>query len=249
MGKKGEVAYQFTLDGGSKRASAWLDILMEYARELGDRPDMTLTEWYKRLVGMTYSRMPEMATAIRAIIKSRDVAFGVRLMERFFTLDAAPAPDTPARAGRDARRLLIDTGKLQIKQPTEDSLEQWGDLLTQAEAGVGKYESGIEARFGCYLKERYPEWRWEENKKIAYNGRYVCPDFVCERLALSIEIDSLEFHQDRDVFTTDRKKARFMQALGYKHLQFSGPELSIPGGMNLALDEIGQFIQQAGGTV
>ncbi len=248
MGKDAEVVYQSSLWGPSKRSSAWLDIFMQYARELGDRPDLTQTEWYKRIVGMAYSRMPEMAAAVRAIIKSGNEDFGKRVMERFFTLASAPAPDTFARGLRSTRKEMIDTGKVQIKQPAEDTLESWGDLLTQAEAGAGRYESSIEARFGQRLKERYHEWRWEENKRIGCNGRYVCPDFVCELLALSIEIDSLEFHQDRDIFTTDRKKARFMQALGYTHLQFSGPELSVPNGMNLALDEIGQFIAQAGNT-
>lgn len=63
-------------------------------------------------------------------------------------------------------------------------------------------------------------------------------DFLCGIAGLSVEIDGFEFHNDRVSFTNDRRKSRIMQLKGYTHLQYSGSELTVNGGINRALDEL-----------
>lgn len=234
--------WQGNMFGAPKRLGTWGDILIELARELGDCPDKDKTQWYKTLLGMLFGTLPETRTMIKAILKRNDVDYSVKLVERLFTLDSVLAPDTMGRQLRDVRKLLIDTGEISIQRPFKVR-ESFQDLLYEAEESVGNYHSGIEIRFGQKLKDRFENYLWEENKRIEVNGKVIRPDFLCEKLTLSIEIDSLEFHQDRHSFSHDRKKSRLMQMAGYYHLQFSGPELSIFGGVVSALDEIAFFIQ------
>jgi very-short-patch-repair endonuclease len=238
------LAWQDDMFGGSpKRTFPWIDMLMQKMKEVGNRPDLEQTDWYKLIVGKTYASIPAMRQAIEAILKARSVEFGLQVMERFFTLDEVPAPDTLPRALRNAREKLVDTGRIEIGSPGPYT-PTFQELLDKAENYAGDYNSGVEARFGRALRTRFPKYRWEENKRLALDSSTIIPDFVCEELCLSIEIDSWEFHKDRDRFTSDRKKARAMQFLGYHHLQFSGPELSIRSGIELALMEIERFIER-----
>jgi len=238
-----KVAYQQAMLGvPTKRVWPWQDMLDQYARELGNCPEMSKTEWYKELLGMTYSGSPEALEMIEAIIKVGIPDFGLQMLKKFFTLSSMPAPDTLPRAMRQVREHLLDTGKISIRQ-TQDKEKTFRDMLEVAEGISGDYNSGIEVRFGQRLKQQFREYNWEENKVITAGEQKVRPDFICETLTLSIEIDGLEFHQDRYSFTHDRKKSRLMQLAGYYHLQFSGPELSIPDGITNALNEIAFFIE------
>jgi len=238
------IAWQPDMFGDSpKRTFPWVDLLMQKMREIGNRPDLDQTSWYKLIAGKTYVSIPAMRQAIEAILKARSVEFGLQVMERFFTLDDIPAPDTIARQLRIAREKMVDRGRIEIGSPGPYD-PSFQELLDKAESYAGDYNSGVEARFGRVLRARFPKYRWEENKRLSLDSSVVIPDFVCEELCLSIEIDSWEFHKDRDRFTSDRKKARMIQFLGYHHLQFSGPELSIRGGIELAIQEIERFIER-----
>lgn len=235
------IPYQPAMTGmgvSHKRILAWKDVLIKIAKSVGDRPDLTVTEWYKLMVGKAYASMPEMREAISAILKFRDIDHGLKVMEKFFTVPTAPAPDTLPRALREVREEWIDSGRIRI-QPTNKNEEMtWGELLTLAEGKAGDYNSNIETRFGAILKSRFHSFKWEENVRLQTPNRVVSPDFLCRRIGLTIEIDSLEWHQDRESFTSDRQKARELQLAGYMHLQFSGPELSIPDGMGLAMRDV-----------
>lgn len=238
-----KIVYQPSMGFGvpTKRVFPWEDMLEQYARELGDCPSIGKTQWYKELAGRLYSGSPDAFDMMEAVVKSNDPHFGIKILGKFFTLDSMPAPDTLPRAMRKVREKLIDSGVLQINHQSNNG-DTFSSLLQSAEGEAGQYNSHLEVRFGQRLKQRFRQFNWEENKLVEVGSEKVRPDFLCEILALSIEIDSWEFHKDRLPFMKDRRKSRLMQLAGYYHLQFSGGELSIPGGMTTALNEIETFI-------
>lgn len=227
-----------------KRNIPWQDLMARLAKSMGHRPDLKKTEWYKLILGKTYASMPEMEDTVQAIIKMENVEFGIRIMEKFFTLPSIPAPDTLPRALRKVRQELVDSNRVQIQPAHDAEVMSWGEMLALAEGKAGNYKSGLEVRFGRILRKRFSNLNWEENTQISVTGRYVSPDFLCRRIGLSIEIDSLEWHQDRESFISDRQKARALQLAGYMHLQFSGPELSVSGGLDLAMGDVDLAIKK-----
>ena len=239
-----KLIYQKAMFGrASERAFPWGDMLEECARKLGNRRDLDKTQWYKELQGIIYSQSPEAYDMMNAIIMKQEIDFAIKIFAKFFTLPNMPAPDTLPRAMRDVRKRLVDSGKIALR-PAPDGGDTFSSLLQTAEESSGEYNSGIEVRFGQRLKQRFGMYSWEENKLIALEEIQICPDFICETLTLSIEIDSWEFHQDRVSFTKDRRKSRLMQRAGYYHLQFSGPELTMRKGITRALNEIDLFIKE-----
>lgn len=238
--------------GNSHRNTSWKDIIRRLILRVGDRPDLEAEEYNRKITGLLIAReLPATEQMIKAIIKKRNVDYGLNLMEKFFqSPDKVPAADTIARAARHAKSGLEGEGRLpQIGPEAEllDDLPSWQSMLAEAEEEDGYFHSGIEARFKVALNERFPQYRWEENKKLPiqtgpYEGYNIVPDFVCEKLCLSIEIDSYEFHNNRESFIDDRKRARIMQHLGYTHFQFSGPELAVPHGMRIAIQEIEYYV-------
>jgi hypothetical protein len=241
--------YQAGLWGQNKRLTPWKNILRNCIRRIGDRPDLTEAEYNRKIAATFFSELPAMEDLLKAIIKKGDIRYAKKLVKAFFQLptDDVPAPDTIARQTRTAKEELKKEGILERSINEEDE-ESFSGLLAEIEEESGKYNSSIEARFYLKIKKEFPDYRWEQNKVLQvqvgiYRGRKISPDILCEQLGLSIEIDSWEFHSNRDNFISDRQKSRIMQMLGYYHLQLSGSELSIPGGFSNAMKEITHFIE------
>jgi hypothetical protein len=247
------MSFQNDFWGNAQRFDAWYDIIRKIVKEIGERPDLTATEYHKLVHGRLMRLLPATARMMEAIIKMHSVDFGLNALEKFFQLPVAeiPSPDTVARQTRKVKEDLIKEG-YNLHQSNANSAESFNDLMVQAEQETGSYLSGIEARFKTALRKEFRHLTWEENKVLtAIRGPFARqtrrPDTLCERITLAIEIDSLEYHlDDRATFTEDRRRIRFYQYLGYTVLPFSGPELSISTGFNNAFNEIRFYIDNLG---
>jgi very-short-patch-repair endonuclease len=234
--------------GVTKRNLPWTDILRKIILEIGDRPDLTETEYHKMVAGKLMARLPSTKRLVESIARTQDVKFGLMAVEKWFQTSGKemPAPDTVARQTRTVKAGLIKEKKLTRDNGNVDNTS-FDELMVKVEEKTANVYPGLEPRFLAALRKRFPNCHWEENKTLQmqrgpFAGQTRMPDIVCERLQLAIEIDSLEWHSDRTSFTTDRQKVRALQHLGYYVLSFSGPELTIVAGIDTALDEIQFFI-------
>lgn len=237
------IGWQSDIFGGFSKGNSWKGIIISNLLEIGDRPDLSETD-YNQIVGAElYASLPSMEQAIEAIVKSGDIKMGLEIMKAFFLQDASrvPAFDTIARQTREAKKELKDRGQLRRNYNKSES-PSFDALLSSVEKDTGNWDSGIEARFKVSLRQRFPQYNFIHKELKLPDGKIVKPDYICEELGLTIEIDSLEHHSNSFRFVADRQKARKVQFLGYRHLQFAATELSIQGGIQRALQEIELFI-------
>jgi very-short-patch-repair endonuclease len=234
------TAYQKDFFGGSKRLDPWFDICVRKFRQHCPTPPFEKTECYKIIAGEIYADTPEMTQVLRGILRAGDINIGKGLIEAVFRSDSYPAPDTIARQLRKARDYLEERGEL-VWSENVNGRPSFDALLVKIEERSNDIDSSLEARFNVKLNARF-----EGRIKFLRPG-YIenfTVDWLCSKYGLSIEVDGWEYHGDKLSFTSDRRKARTMQRLGYTHLQFSGSELSVNGGIERAIDEIEEIIQK-----
>lgn len=238
------IGWQGDMWGGFDKGNSWKGIIISIMLEMGDRPDLSETDYNQQVGAELYTSLPSMKQAIEAIVQSGDVKLGLEIMKAFFLQDASrvPAFDTTARQTRAAKEELKARNQLKRIHNGKDDALSFDALLSNVERDTGTWDSGIEARFKVALRQRFPQYNFIHKDLKLPDGKIVKPDYICEELGLTIEIDSLEHHDNSFRFVADRQKSRKVQALGYRHLQFAATELSINGGMQRALQEIELFI-------
>lgn len=158
-----------------------------------------------------------------------------------------PAFETVARRLRDQGEQLKNNGILSPQSENRKDELSYDDYAIRFKHDTDDYRSDIEARFSSALDNEFPGLQWRPNEKIkidkgVFYGRVFMPDFVCQDLMITLEIDSKLHHLNPDNFVSDRVKARALQTMGYVHLQFAGPELARQGGIKLAMQEIASCV-------
>jgi very-short-patch-repair endonuclease len=234
------TAYQNDFFGGVHRADPLVNIFIEKLRKYCPTPPFPKTEVYKIMLAEFLSDSPQMSKAIRAIIQTGNDIKSIKLIEAALRHKDIPAPDSMPRAMRRAREILEERGELTWLD-NSDRIPTLDEMLIDIEADQRNIDSGLEARFHIALLEKFRangiNWLrpgYIENFSV---------DFLSSIGSIAVEIDGWEYHNDRIAFTKDRRKSRIVQRAGYTHLQYSGSELTVKGGIIRALDEINDALK------
>jgi very-short-patch-repair endonuclease len=229
------TAYQNDFFGGVHRADPLVNIFIEKLRKYCPIPPFPKTEVYKIMLAEFLSDSPQMAKATRAIVQIGSETKSIKLIEAALRHKDIPAPDSMPRAMRRARETLEERGEL-IWADSNNSMPTLDDMVIDIEAKQDNIDSTLEGNFHISLLERFSEQgvNW---LRPGYIGKFSV-DFLSSIGSIAIEIDGWEYHNDRIAFTKDRRKSRMVQRAGYTHLQYSGSELTVKGGIDRALNEI-----------
>lgn len=240
--KDSHIGFQYGLDGIAHKTDAWLTIIHRAIEREGYKTHLEETAYNKKIHYTILVMLPALKAVAKKVMSTDDidVATGYIAEMALLPVDQFPLAETLARGIRKTKERIgkakFEYGRSKFKPAViRDDRE--------------KYYSSLEEMFLKAIKTRFSEHNWKTNalhkvRHPLYRGRILRPDLVCENLGLWIEMDGYDAHGNALHFTSDRQRARIAQLEGYYYLSFSGEEISVPGGIENALQFIASFIEK-----
>ncbi len=242
------ITSQKDMFGENHRVEPWDIILKEAIRRylhMWGKMHMTAKTseelWNKRVIGDVLSSLPETHSLASNIRKAPTNDIALRLLRKFFE-EKMPSTETLARGLRLAK-VEMGFDRNPVYQDGQDKEESFNDILVRIDEMTSEKDSSLEYRFKVALTQRFPDHHFNYHDTFTDNaGNKYELDFLCRELGIAIEIDGFEWHNTRESFIRDRHKYTALQLEGYLVLVFSGTDLTIDGGIQRSLNQVGQAI-------